>query len=297
MKVLVPIKRVIDANIKVRVKADNTGVELNNVKMAMNPFCEIAVEEAIRMREAGTADEVIVVAVGPSQSQETLRTGLAMGADRAILIETDPIPEPLAIAKLLKTVAEKEEPGMILLGKQAIDGDCNQVGQLLGEYLGQPQACFASEVSVSDGRARVTREVDGGLETIDVARQTAVVNGHYSFCVRRDRVFDLIDIEVVRLWIDIDETDRGTGLEDRRTRADERVGAGDDLVTDPDPGGTTGGFQGHRAPRAGHTILRILHRCEGFLELLDLRAVVPGTGFEDLEENVPFGLVVVGPGV
>ena len=168
MKVLVPIKRVIDANIKVRVKADNSGVELNNVKMAMNPFCEIAVEEAIRMREAGTADEVIVVAVGPSQSQETLRTGLAMGADRAILVETDPIPEPLAIAKLLKTVAEKEDPGMIILGKQATDGDNNQVGQLLAEYMNWPQATFAYKFELNDDEtgADVMREVDGGVETV-----------------------------------------------------------------------------------------------------------------------------------
>ena len=168
MKVLVPIKRVIDANIKVRVKADNSGVELNNVKMAMNPFCEIAVEEAIRMREAGTAEEVIVIAVGPSQSQETLRTGLAMGADRAILVETDPIPEPLAIAKLLKAVVEKEGPGMIILGKQAIDGDNNQTGQMLAALLGWPQGTFASKVEKDGDTLKVTREVDSGLQVVSM---------------------------------------------------------------------------------------------------------------------------------
>ena len=174
MKVLVPIKRVIDANIKVRVKADNSGVELNNVKMAMNPFCEIAVEEAIRMRESGTADEVIVVAVGPSQSQETLRTGLAMGADRAILIETDPIPEPLAIAKLLKAVAEKEDPGMIILGKQAIDGDNNQTGQMLAGLLNWSIGSFVSKLSIEGSTVKVTREVDGGLENIDLAAPAVI---------------------------------------------------------------------------------------------------------------------------
>ena len=174
MKVLVPIKRVIDANIKVRVKADNSGVELNNVKMAMNPFCEIAVEEAIRMREAGTAEEVIVIAVGPSQSQETLRTGLAMGADRAILVETDPIPEPLAIAKLLKAVAEKEGPGMIILGKQAIDGDNNQTGQMLAGLLNWSIGSFVSKLAVEGATVKVTREVDGGLENVELVAPAVI---------------------------------------------------------------------------------------------------------------------------
>ena len=165
MKVLVPIKRVIDANIKVRVNADQSGVELNNVKMAMNPFCEIAVEEAIRLREGGKAEEVIAVAVGPSQSQETLRTALAMGADRAILIETDPAPEPLGVAKLLKAVTEKENPGLVILGKQAIDGDNNQTGQMLAALLDWSIGTFVSGMEVNDGSVRVTREVDGGLET------------------------------------------------------------------------------------------------------------------------------------
>ena len=168
MKVLVPIKRVIDANIKVRVNADQSGVELNNVKMAMNPFCEIAVEEAIRLREGGKAEEVIAVAVGPSQSQETLRTALAMGADRAILIETDPAPEPLGVAKLLKAVTEKESPGLVILGKQAIDGDNNQTGQMLAALLNWSIGTFVSGLEVNDGSVRVTREVDGGLENIDL---------------------------------------------------------------------------------------------------------------------------------
>lgn len=168
MKVLVPIKRVIDANIKVRVNADQSGVELNNVKMAMNPFCEIAVEEAIRLREGGKAEEVIAVAVGPSQSQETLRTALAMGADRAILIETDPAPEPLGVAKLLKAVTDKENPGLVILGKQAIDGDNNQTGQMLAALLDWSIGTFVSGMEVNDGSVRVTREVDGGLENIDL---------------------------------------------------------------------------------------------------------------------------------
>jgi len=168
MKVLVPIKRVIDANIKVRVNADQSGVELNNVKMAMNPFCEIAVEEAIRLREGAKAEEVIAVAVGPSQSQETLRTALAMGADRAILIETDPAPEPLGVAKLLKAVTDKENPGLVILGKQAIDGDNNQTGQMLAALLNWSIGTFVSGLEVNDGSVRVTREVDGGLENIDL---------------------------------------------------------------------------------------------------------------------------------
>ena len=168
MKVLVPIKRVIDANIKVRVSADQSGVELNNVKMAMNPFCEIAIEEAIRLRESGKAEEVIAVAVGPSQSQETLRTALAMGADRAILIESDPAPAPLGVAKLLKAETEKEHPGLVILGKQAIDGDNNQTGQMLAALLNWSIGTFVSGLEVNDGSVRVTREVDGGLENIDL---------------------------------------------------------------------------------------------------------------------------------
>lgn len=166
MKVLVPVKRVIDANIKVRVKSDHSGVELNNVKMAMNPFCEIAVEEALRLREAGKADEIVVVAAGPAQSQETLRTGLAMGADRGVLIETAQMPEPLATAKLLKALVDKEKPELVILGKQAIDDDNNQTGQMLAALLGWSVGTFISALDVGDQGVSVTREVDGGLEKL-----------------------------------------------------------------------------------------------------------------------------------
>ncbi len=166
MKVLVPVKRVIDANVKVRVKSDQSGVELNNVKMAMNPFCEIAVEAAIRLKEAGTAEEVIVVSAGPTTSQESLRTGLAMGADRGILIEGDASLEPLAVAKILKAIVEREQPGLVIMGKQAVDGDNNQTGQMLAGLLGWPQATFVSKINLADGGLEAVREVDGGLETV-----------------------------------------------------------------------------------------------------------------------------------
>ena len=168
MKVLVPIKRVVDYNVKVRVKADQTGVETANVKMSMNPFDEIAVEEAMRLKEAGIATEVIVVSCGVVACQETLRTGLAIGADRALLVETDVELQPLAVAKLLAAVCKKETPGLVILGKQAIDDDANQTGQMLAALLGWPQATFASKVVIADGKAQVTREVDGGLETIKI---------------------------------------------------------------------------------------------------------------------------------
>lgn len=168
MKVLVPVKRVIDYNVKIRVKADQTGVETANVKMSMNPFDEIAVEEAIRLREAGTATEVIAVSVGPQQCQETIRTALAMGADRGILIQTDDEVQPLAVAKLLKAVADKEGPDLVILGKQAIDDDSNQTGQMLAALLGWSQATFASKIEIDGGSANVIREVDGGLETLKV---------------------------------------------------------------------------------------------------------------------------------
>ena len=166
MKLLIPVKRVIDANVKVRVKADQSGVETSNVKMAMNPFCEIAVEEAMRMKEAGTASEVIVVSVGIAQSQETLRTGLAMGADRGILVQSDTPMEPLAVAKILKAIVERESPDLIILGKQAIDGDNNQTGQMLSALLGWSQGTFVSKIAKTDEGLNVTREVDGGLETV-----------------------------------------------------------------------------------------------------------------------------------
>ncbi|MDK3019641.1 electron transfer flavoprotein subunit beta/FixA family protein [Pseudodonghicola flavimaris] len=169
MKVLVPVKRVVDHNVKIRVKADGSGVDLANVKMSMNPFDEIAIEEAVRLKEAGTADEVIAVSVGPAQAQDVLRTALAMGADRAILITVDGAVEPLAVAKLLKGVVATEEPGLVILGKQAIDDDCNQTGQMLSALLGWSQATFASEIVLAGGKAKVTREVDGGLQAIEVA--------------------------------------------------------------------------------------------------------------------------------
>jgi electron transfer flavoprotein beta subunit len=168
MKVLVPVKRVIDANVKVRVKADQTGVETTNVKMAMNPFCEIAIEEAVRMKEAGTVEEIIVVSAGATQSQETIRTGLAMGADRGVLIQSDVALEPLAIAKLLKVVVEREGAEIVLMGKQAIDGDNNQTGQMLAALLGWAQGTFISKMEVGDGNVKVTREVDGGLEVVEL---------------------------------------------------------------------------------------------------------------------------------
>ena len=168
MKILVPVKRVIDYNVKARVKADNSGVELANVKMSMNPFDEIAVEEALQKREAGEAEEVVAVSIGVSQCQETLRTALAMGADRAILIEDDGDLEPLAIAKLLKAVVDEEQPQLVVLGKQAIDDDSNQTGQMLAALLGWPQGTFASEVKIEGVKVAVTREVDGGLETVSL---------------------------------------------------------------------------------------------------------------------------------
>ena len=168
MKILVPVKRVVDANVKVRVKADGSGVELANVKMSMNPFDEIAVEESLRLREAGMASEVVAVSCGTGACQETLRTAMAMGADRAILVESNAELQPLAVAKLLKAVCERESPGLVLCGKQAIDDDANQVGQMLAALLAWPQATFASRIVVANGKGVVTREVDGGLETLEI---------------------------------------------------------------------------------------------------------------------------------
>jgi len=168
MKVLVPVKRVLDPYVKVRVKKDNSGVDLSNSKMAMNPFCEIAVEQAIRLKEQGHASEVVLVSAGPQQAQETIRTGLAMGADRGILIESDEALEPLGVSKLLKAVVEQEDPGLVLLGKQAVDNDYNQTGQMLAAQLGWSQGTFISDVQLQDGSARITREIDGGLETLDL---------------------------------------------------------------------------------------------------------------------------------
>jgi electron transfer flavoprotein beta subunit len=168
MKILVPVKRVVDYNVKIRVRSDGSGVELANVKMSMNPFDEIAVEEALRQKEAGKASEVIVVSIGPAQAAETLRTGLAMGADRGILVKTDAQVEPLAVAKLLKGIIEAEQPGLVILGKQAIDDDCNQTGQMLAALTGWGQGSFASKVVIGDGSVEVTREVDGGLQMVEL---------------------------------------------------------------------------------------------------------------------------------
>ena len=168
MKILVPVKRVVDYNVKIRVKADGSGVELANGKMSMNPFDEIAVEEALRLKEAGKATEVVVVSIGPAQAAETIRTGLAMGADRGILVKVDGIVEPLAVAKLLKKMVEQESPGLVILGKQAIDDDCNQTGQMLAALLGWGQGTFASKVELSADSVDVTREVDGGLQPVSL---------------------------------------------------------------------------------------------------------------------------------
>jgi electron transfer flavoprotein beta subunit len=166
MKILVPVKRVVDYNVKVRVKADGSGVELANVKMSMNPFDEIAIEEALRLKEAGKANEIVVVSIGPAQASETIRTGLAMGADRGVLVKVDTSVEPLAVAKIIKGVAEAERPGLIILGKQAIDDDCNQTGQMVAALLGWGQGAFASKIVIGEGKVDVTREVDGGLQTV-----------------------------------------------------------------------------------------------------------------------------------
>ena len=174
MKVLVPVKRVVDYNVKVRVKSDNTGVDIANVKMSMNPFDEIAVEEAVRLKEKGVITEVIAVSCGVTQCQETLRTAMAIGADRGILVETTEELQPLAVAKLLKALVDKEQPGLVILGKQAIDDDCNQTGQMLAALADLPQATFASKVEVADGKASVTREVDGGLENLQLSMPAVI---------------------------------------------------------------------------------------------------------------------------
>ncbi|MGN6495808.1 MAG: electron transfer flavoprotein subunit beta/FixA family protein [Tsuneonella sp.] len=174
MKILVPVKRVIDYNVKPRVKADGTGVDLANVKMSMNPFDEIAVEEALRLKEKGVATEVVAVSIGPAKATETLRTALAMGADRAILVQTDDEVEPLAVAKILKAIADAEQPGLVILGKQAIDDDSNQTGQMLAALMGRPQGTFANEVTVEGDSVTVKREIDGGLETVKLAMPAVV---------------------------------------------------------------------------------------------------------------------------
>jgi len=174
MKIVVPVKRVVDFNVKIRVKSDGSGVDLANVKMSMNPFDEIAVEEAVRIKERGEASEVVAVSIGPVKAQDTLRTALAMGADRAILVKTDAVVEPLGVAKLLKRVVEDEGADLVIMGKQAIDDDCNQSGQMLAGLLGWPQGTFASKIELADGKVRVVREVDGGLETLLLSRPAVI---------------------------------------------------------------------------------------------------------------------------
>jgi electron transfer flavoprotein beta subunit len=174
MKILVPVKRVVDFNVKIRVKADGSGVELANVKMSMNPFDEIAVEEAIRLKEAGKAAEIVAVSIGPAQAAETIRTALAMGADRGVLVKTDVAVEPLAVAKILKAIVEAEQPGLVIMGKQAIDDDCNQTGQMLAALLGWPQGTFASKLVLEGSDVLVTREIDGGLQSVKLAAPAIV---------------------------------------------------------------------------------------------------------------------------
>ncbi len=174
MKVLVPVKRVVDYNVKIRVKSDGSGVDLANVKMSMNPFDEISIEEAVRLKEAGTATEIVVVSVGPQQAQETIRTALAMGADRGILVKTDANVEPLGVAKILKAIAAEENPDLFIVGKQAIDDDSNQTGQMLAQMLGWSQGTFASKVEPADGKLTVIREIDGGLQTITITSPAVV---------------------------------------------------------------------------------------------------------------------------
>jgi electron transfer flavoprotein beta subunit len=174
MKILVPVKRVVDYNVKIRVKSDGSGVELSNVKMSMNPFDEISIEEAIRLKEAGKAEEIVAVSIGPAKAEETIRTALAMGADRGILVQTDEVVEPLAVAKILKAIVDEEQPGLVIVGKQAIDDDSNQTGQMLAALLGWSQGTFASEIELGEGKASVTREVDGGLQTIEITMPAVV---------------------------------------------------------------------------------------------------------------------------
>jgi electron transfer flavoprotein beta subunit len=174
MKILVPVKRVVDYNVKIRVKSDGSGVELSNVKMSMNPFDEISIEEAIRLKEAGKAEEIVAVSIGPAKAEETIRTALAMGADRGILVQTDEVVEPLAVAKILKAIVDEEQPGLVIVGKQAIDDDSNQTGQMLAALLGWSQGTFASEIELGEGKASVTREVDGGLQTVEIAMPAVV---------------------------------------------------------------------------------------------------------------------------
>lgn len=240
MKVLVPVKRVVDYNVKVRVKSDNSGVELANVKMSMNPFDEIAVEEAIRLKDAGIVSEIVVASIGPKQASETIRTGLAMGGDRGVLVVEDSDVEPLAVSKILKGIVEAENPDLIILGKQAIDGDNNQTGQMLAQLLGWPQGTFASKVVIADGAAEVTREIDGGLETVKLQLPAVVTT---DLRLNEPRYAKLPDImKAKRKPIDektaadfgVDVTPRVTVLKVEEPAAREagiKVGSIDELVS------------------------------------------------------------------
>jgi electron transfer flavoprotein beta subunit len=239
MKVLVPIKRVVDANVKVRVKPDKTGVDLSNVKMAVNPFCEIAVEEAVRLKEKGVATEVIVVTVGSSAAREQLRTCLALGADRAILIEADPDTQPLTIAKLLKAVYDKEEPGLVMFGKQSIDGDNSQTGQMLAALAGIPQGTFVSKLDVSDGTARVMREIDGGMQTITLKLPAVITTDlrlndpRYASLpnIMKAKKKPLDELKPADLGVDVKSTVEVLGVEPPAERkAGIKVGSVEELV-------------------------------------------------------------------
>jgi len=240
MKILVPVKRVVDFNVKIRIKPDGSGVDTANVKMSMNPFDEIAVEAAIRLREAGAAKEVIAVSIGPQKAQETLRTALAMGADRAILVKTDIAVEPLTVAKILKKLAEQESPQLIILGKQAIDDDSNQTGQMLAALLGWPQGTFASKVAVADGQISVTREIDGGLQTLALKLPAIVTTDlrlnepRYASLpnIMKAKSKPLAEIDPAALGIDLEPRIKILKTEDPGARkAGRMVGSVAELVT------------------------------------------------------------------
>ena len=240
MKILVPVKRVVDFNVKIRIKPDGSGVDTANVKMSMNPFNEIAVEAAIRLREAGAAKEVIAVSIGPQKAQETLRTALAMGADRAILVKTDIAVEPLTVAKILKKLAEQESPQLIILGKQAIDDDSNQTGQMLAALLGWPQGTFASKVAVADGQISVTREIDGGLQTLALKLPAIVTTDlrlnepRYASLpnIMKAKSKPLAEIDPAALGIDLEPRIKILKTEDPGARkAGRMVGSVAELVT------------------------------------------------------------------
>src|ERR1700681_1927391 len=236
MKILVPVKRVVDFNVKIRVKADGSGVELANIKMSMNPFDEIAVEEAIRLKEAGKATEIVAVSIGTAQAAETIRTALAMGADRGILVKVDGIVEPLAVAKILKGIVDAEKPGLVILGKQAIDDDCNQTGQMLAALLGWPQGTFASKVVIDGAAILVTREVDGGLQTVRLKGPAIVTT---DLRLNEPRYASLPNIMKAKKKPIADKTPEAYGV-DVKPRLD--------VVKTSEPAGRNGGVKGKTVP-------------------------------------------------